>query len=159
MSEKGTGQTKELADIIVEKFRTLVNLESKILDTTEEIDRIAADRDNTELSNLQQNSIAEQENILTQLVSELKVCLEEMDTIMEELQLATPSFRTYILPQITEIVRTFKSCETTEQVELSQLVAALIDAKSSQALEQLETIIVTRLRDNLEKTLIFRQQL
>lgn len=151
MSEKGTGQTKELADIIVEKFRTLVNLESKILDTTEEIDRIAADRDNTELSNLQQNSIAEQENILTQLVSELKVCLEEMDTIMEELQLATPSFRTYILPQITEIVRTFKSCETTEQVELSQLVAALIDAKSSQALEQLETIIVTRLRDNLEK--------
>ncbi|RKU39310.1 hypothetical protein C6496_00820 [Candidatus Poribacteria bacterium] len=151
MSEKGTGQTKELADIIVEKFRTLVNLESKILDTTEEIDRIAADRDNTELSNLQQNSIAEQENILTQLVSELKVCLEEMDTIMEELQLATPSFRTYILPQITEMVRTFKSCDATEQIELSQLVAALIDAKSSQALEQLETIIVTRLRDNLEK--------
>ena len=33
MAEKETKQTKELADIIVEKFRTLVALESKILES------------------------------------------------------------------------------------------------------------------------------
>ena len=36
MTEEETGQIKELADIIVEKFRVLIALESKVLEAREQ---------------------------------------------------------------------------------------------------------------------------
>ena len=39
-----------------------------------------------------------------------------------------------------------------KQEDLAQLVAALTDDGNTQSLEQLEAIIITRLRDNLERT-------
>ena len=95
--------------------------------------------------------------MLTALESQLKTHVEEMVTIIDELQsideLQTiPYFRAYVLPQIGEAVGTLKACDVAESEELTQLVAALVDADSPQSLERLEAIIITRLRDNLEKT-------
>ena len=53
---------------------------------------------------------------------------------------------------MSEIVGTLKASNAAEQEELSQLVEALMDAGNKRSLEQLEAIIITRLRDNLEKT-------
>lgn len=147
MTEKETGQAMELADIIVEKFRALVDLESRVLEARE-----SAVRNAVEPIDPQVNSIAERPKILTELESQLKKAVEEMDIIMEELQYAPSDFRAYILPQISEIVETLRACNSVEQKELIQLVDALVDADSPQSLEQLEAIIITRLRDNLEKT-------
>ena len=47
---------------------------------------------------------------------------------------------------------TLKACDAAEQGELKRLVAALVDAESPQSLERLEAIIISRLRENLEKT-------
>ncbi len=147
MTEKETGQTTELADIIVEKFRALVDLESRVLEARE-----AAVHNTVVPVNLQVNSINRQQKALEALESQLKNAVEEMDIIMEELQYAPPDFKAYVLPQISEIVGTLRACDVAEQEELLQLVDALVDVDSTQSLEQLEAIIITRLRDNLEKT-------
>ena len=152
MTDKETGQTRELADIIVEKFRALLDLESTVLDTREEVSRISAAHNTTEPSDLQEKSIVEHQEMLTTLESQLEEGIEEMEKIMDELKLTTPSFRTYILPQMSEIVTTLRAYNAAEQEELAQLVAALTDEENTQSLEQLEAIIITRLRDNLEKT-------
>ena len=147
MTEKETEQTMELADIIVEKFRALVDLESRVLEARE-----SAVYNTAEPVDPQIDAIAARRETLTELESQLKNAVEEMDIIMEELQFAPPDFRVYILPQISEIVGTLRTCDAAEQEELIQLVDALVDADSPQSLEQLEAIIITRFRDNLEKT-------
>lgn len=53
---------------------------------------------------------------------------------------------------MSEIVETLKASDAAAQAELAQLVATLTDNGNTQSLEQLEAIIITRLRDNLEKT-------
>ena len=90
--------------------------------------------------------------MLTALESQLKTHVEEMVRIINELQSATPYFSAYVLPQIGEVVETLKAGDVAESEEFTQLVAALVDADSPQSLERLEAIIITRLRDNLEKT-------
>ena len=152
MTEKETGRTKELADIIVEKFRDLVALESKILEAKEADNQISAIHNSESPSDPQENPTAEYREILTQLASELKEKVAEIEEIIDELKSATPSFRTYVLPQMREIIGTLKACDTAEQEELTQLVAMLTADGDTQSLEQLEAIIITRLRDNLEKT-------
>lgn len=152
MREKETNQTKELADIIVERFRALVGLESKVLEAKEQINRSAASHDSEEPSDPQGNPTAAYQEMLTALESELKEGIAEMEKIIDELKLAASSFRTYVLPQMSEIVGTLKASDTAEQAELAQLVAALTDNGNTQSLEQLEAIIITRLRANLEKT-------
>ena len=152
MTEKETGQTKELADIIVEKFRTLVGLESQVLEAREEDNQVSAIHDSEEPSDLQENPTAAYQEMLTALESQLKEGVAEMEKIMDELKSATSSFRTYILPQMSEIVGTLKTSDAAELAELAQLVATLTDDGNTQSLEQLEAIIITRLRDNLEKT-------
>ena len=152
MTEKEIGQTQELADIIVEKFRALVALESKVLEAREEGSQISAIHDSEEPSDPQENPTAEYQEMLTALESQLKEGVAEMEKIMDELKSATSSFRTYILPQMSEIVGTLKTSDAAAQEELTQLVAVLTDDGNTQSLEQLEAIIITRLRDNLEKT-------
>lgn len=147
MTEKETEQTTELADIIVEKFRALVDLESRVLEARE-----FAVHNTTEPVDPQVDSIAGRQETLTKLEWQLKRAVEEMDIIMEELQFAPSDFRAYLLPQIGEIIGTLRACDAVEQGELIQLVDALVDVDSPQSLEQLEAIIITRLRDNLEKT-------
>lgn len=151
MKEKETEQTKELADIIIEKFRDLVTLESRILEAREGGGEISAIYDNVELSDPQDNPIVEGQKILEALELKLKDGIEEMEKIMSELKSETPSFKTYILPQMSEILRTLKVCDAAEQEELAQLVTTLTDRENTQLLEQLEAIIITRLRDQLEK--------
>ena len=152
MTEKETQQTKELADIIVEKFRTLVALESKVLEATEAVSQQPVPHNNTEPPDSPENPAVERRDMLTALESQLKTHVEEMVRIINELQSATPYFSAYVLPQIGEAVETLKARDVAESEEFTQLVAALVDADSPQSLERLEAIIITRLRDNLEKT-------
>ena len=152
MTEKETEQTKELADIIVEKFRSLFALESRVLEAREQARQIAANHDTAETSDPQDMPTPEDQEMLIALETQLKEQVEEMEKIIDELRSATPSFRTYVLPQMSEIVETLKTSDAAEQAELAQLVAALMDDGNTQSLEQLEAIIITRLRDNLEKT-------
>ena len=152
MTEKETEQTKELADIIVEKFRSLFALESRVLEAREQARQIAANRDTAETSDPQENPTAAYQAMLIALESQLKEGVAELEKIMDELKSATSSFRTYVLPQMSEIVETLKTSDAAEQAELAQLVAALMDDGNTHSLEQLEAIIITRLRDNLEKT-------
>ena len=151
MKEKETEQTKELADIIIEKFRDLVALESRILEAREGSGESSTIYDNVELSDPQDNPIVEGQKTLEALELKLKEGIEEMEKIMSELKSETPSFRTYILPQMSEILGTLKACNAAEPEELTQLVTTLMDRENTQPLEQLEAIIITRLRDQLEK--------
>ena len=91
MVDAETGQTTELADIIVEKFRTLLDLESRVLDAREETNRISVAHDDTEQSELQENPTVEHEKMLTELELQLKEGIEEMEKIMDSLKLATSS--------------------------------------------------------------------
>ena len=152
MTEKEIEQTKELPDIIVEKFRSLFALESRILEAREQARQIAANRDTAETSDPQDMPTPEHQEMLTALETQLKAQLEEMEKIIDELSSVTPSFSTYVLPQMSEIVGTLKASDTAAQAELAQLVAALMDDGNTQSFEQLEAVIITRLRDNLEKT-------
>lgn len=158
MTEKETKQTKEIADIIVEKFRTLVVLESRVLEAREAVSQQSVTHDSTEPPGSQENPTIERQDMLTALESQLKTQVEEMVTIIEELQSidelqsTIPYFRAYVLPQIGEVVGTLKARDVAECEELTQLVAALVDADNPQSLERLEAIIITRLRDNMEKT-------
>lgn len=151
MTRKETVQTKQLADLIVEKFRVLVALENKILEEREGINQASTVQDNTEPSDPKEGPVAERQAMLTELESQLKESIEELEKIINQLKLEMPDFRTYVLPQISEIVGTLRAGDAAEQEELLQLVAALVDADSPESLERLEAIIITRLRDNLEK--------
>ena len=153
MTERETEQTKELADIIVEKFRNLFVLESRVLEAREQAKQIAANHDTTEPSNPQENPTTKYQETLAALESQLKEGVAEMEEIIDELNTsAALSFRTYVLPQMSEIVGTLKACDAAKQEELTQFVPVLTDEGHKQSLEQLEAIIITRLRDNLERT-------
>ena len=135
----------ERANRIVEKVRSLVALEDKVLAARKSVRQLSATNGSTA-------SIARLQEDLAGLESQLKESVAELDGITDELRLATPCFRAYVLPQMSEIVGTLKACDAAEQEELAQLVAALTDDGDTESLEQLEAIIITRLRDNLEKT-------
>ena len=108
MTEKETQQTKELADIIVEKFRTLVALESKVLEATEAVSQQPVPHNNTEPPDSPENPAVERRDMLTALESQLKTHVEEMVRIINELQSATPYFSAYVLPQIGELWKRLK---------------------------------------------------
>ena len=95
---------------------------------------------------------SERQEELTQLETELKASVAELDSITDELKWATPCFRAYVLPQMSELVGTLKACDAVERNELAELVSALTDEENSQSPEQLEAAIVTRLRNNIERT-------
>ena len=145
MTDKEMREAMERADRIVEKVRSLVALEDKVLAARKSVRQLSATNGSTA-------STAHLQEDLAGLESQLKESVAELDGITDELRLATPCFRAYVLPQMSEIVGTLKACDAAEQEELAQLVAALTDDGDTESLEQLEAIIITRLRDNLEKT-------
>ena len=151
MTERETEQTKGLADRIVEKFRDLFALESRVLEAREHARQITTHRDTSQPSDPQDMLTHEDRETLTTLETQLKEQIGEMVEIIDELKSATPSFRNYVLPQMRKIVETLKTSKPAEQAELTQLVISLMDDKNMQSLEQLEGVIITRLRDNLEK--------
>ena len=153
MTEKRkTEQTKELTAVIVEKLRNLFALEGHVLEARERARQIAANRDTTEPADPQGTLTPEDQEILKALETQLKEQIAEIEAIIDEISSATPSFRTYVLPQMCEVVGTLKTSDAAAQEELVQLVAVLTDDENTQSLEQLEAIIITRLRSNLKKT-------
>lgn len=130
MTEQEAREAKERANMIVEKVRALVTLEDAVLDARK----------------------TERQQELTKLESQLKASVEELDEITNELQWATPCFKAYVLPQMSELVGTLKACNAAHRNELAELVNALTDEKNSDHPEQIEEAIVTRLRTNIERT-------
>ncbi len=135
MTEQELREAKERADAIVAKVRALVTLEDKVLEARESANGNPTKRPDG----------------LMALESQLKESVEELDGITDELKFATPCFRAYVLPQMSEIVGTLKACDAAERSELVQLVTALTD-ENAESSEQLEEAIMTRLKDNLERT-------
>ena len=137
MTEQELRQAGERANAIVEKVRALVDLEEKVLEARESARQLPVNGGTTDM--------------LTTLDSQLKESVEELDGIMDEIKLATPCFRAYVLPQMSELVGTLKACDTAERGELAQLVTELAD-ENVEPSEQLEEAIIVRLKDNLERT-------
>jgi hypothetical protein len=149
MTEQELREAKERADMIVNKMRDLVTLEDKVLKARESVRQLSVN--DTSPANLQEDSVAERQNGLSVLEAQLKESVEELDGITDELKWATPCFRAYVLPQMSEIVGTLKACDAADRSELTQLVTVLTD-ENSESPAELEEAIITRLKDNLERT-------
>ena len=149
MTEQELREAKERADMIVNKMRDLVTLEDKVLKARESVRQLSVN--DTSPANLQEDSVAERQNGLSVLEAQLKESVEELDGVTDELKWATPCFRAYVLPQMSEIVGTLKACDAADRSELTQLVTVLTD-ENSESSEELEEAIITRLKDNLERT-------
>lgn len=152
MTEQETKDAKKRADVIVRKVRDLIALEDQVLEAREAIHQSSTIRDNAPTTDLQEDTVAERQEVLAKLESELKACIVELGRITDELKWATPCFRAYVLPQMSELVRTLKACDESERSEFSQLVTALMDEGDPRSPEQLEGAIIARLKDNLERT-------
>ena len=143
MTDKEMREAMERADRIVEKVRSLAALEDKVLAARESVRQLPATNGGTA-------STARLQEDLAGLESQLE-SVAELDGITDELQLATPCFRAYVLPQMSEIIGTLKACDAAERSELAELVTALTDENSEPA-EQLEEAIITRLKSNIERS-------
>lgn len=130
MTEQEAREAKERADIIIDKVRNLVSLEDAVLGAME---------------------VGRQEK-LPELEAQLKSRVEELASITDELKLATPCFRAYVLPQMSELVGTLKACVAADRNELAELVSTLTDEENLKPTDQIEEAIVTRLKNNIERT-------
>lgn len=148
MTEQEMREAMERADRIVEKFRALVVLEDKVLEARESVRQLSV---NGGTPQAQEDSVAECQDALTALESELVESVKELDGITDELKLATPCFRAYVLPQMSEIVGTLSACDAADRSELAELVTTLTD-ENAEPSEQLEEAIITRLKNNIERT-------
>ena len=143
MTEQELREATERADRIIEKVRSLVALEDKVLEARESVRQRSVNGDTP--------PTADPEDVLAALESQLAENVKELDGITDELKLATPCFRAYVLPQMSEIVGTLKACDTADRSELAELVTALTD-ESSEPSEQLEAAIIAQLKSNIERT-------
>ena len=141
MTEKELREAMERADRIVEKVRALVALEDKVIEARESVRHVS---DNG-------GATAQHQDALVALESQLEENVKELDGITDELKLATPCFRAYVLPQMSEIVGTLNACDAADRSELAELVTALTD-ENAEPSEQLEEAIITRLKNNIERT-------
>ena len=144
MTEQEMREAMERANGIVEKVRSLVALEDKVLAVRESVRQLSATNGGT-------SSIARLQEDLAGLESQLQENVAELDGITDELKLATPCFRAYVLPQMSEIVGTLKACDAADRSELAELVTVLTD-ENAEPSEQLEEAIITRLKSNIERT-------
>ncbi len=143
MTDQEMKEAMERADGIVEKVRALTALEDEVLAARESARQHSVNGGNASAAHLQED--------LAELEAQLKESVAELDSITEDLHLATPCFRAYVLPQMSEIVGTLKACDAAERRELTELITALTD-ESTETTEQLEKAIITRLKHNLERT-------
>ena len=152
MTQSETQKTKELAEIIVEKIRSLFALQSRILETRGQPMQTAAHHDAIEPAEPQDARPPEDKEMLTTLETQLKERIKETEEFIDQLKSETSFLKTYLLPQMHQIIETFKTDTPPEQAQLAKLVNTLTEEGSTQSLEQLEAIIITHLRDNLKKT-------
>ena len=143
MTEQELREATERADRIIEKVRSLVALEDKVLEARESGRQRSVNGDTPPTT--------DPEDVLAALESQLAENVKELDGITDELKLATPCFRAYVLPQMSEIVGTLKACDAADRSELAELIAALTN-ENTETTEQLEEAIITRLKSNLERT-------
>ena len=141
MTDQEIREATERADRIIEKVRSLVSLEDKVIEARESVRHVS---DNGGATTQHQDALAA-------LESQLAENVKELDGITDELKLATPCFRAYVLPQMSEIVGTLKACDTADRSELAELVTVLTD-ENAEPSEQLEEAIITRLKNNIERT-------
>lgn len=152
MTHSETEKTKELAEIIIEKIRNLFALQSRILENRGQPTQTAAHHDTIEPAEPQDARTHEDEETLTTLETQLKERIKETEEFIDQLKSEVPSLKTYILPQMHQIIETLKTDTPPEQTQLAKLVNTLTEEGNTESLEQLEAIIITRLRDNLKKT-------
>ena len=143
MTDQEIREAAERADRIVEKVRSLIALEDKVLEARESVRQLSVNGNTASTTRLQED--------LAGLESQLKESAAELDDITDELKFATPCFKAYVLPQMSEIVGTLKACDAADRSELAQLVTGLTE-ENSESSEQLEEAIITRLKSNLEHT-------
>lgn len=143
MTDQEIREAAERADRIVEKVRSLVALEDKVLEVRASVRQLSVNGNTASTTRLQED--------LAGLESQLKKSVSELDDITDELKFATPCFKAYVLPQMSEIVGTLKACDAADRSELAQLITGLTD-ENSESSEQLEEAIITRLKSNLERT-------
>lgn len=144
MTDQEMKEAMQRADRIVAKVRALVALEDKVLAARASVRQLATTNSDAAASAHLQEDLAE-------LESQLKESVAELDSITEELQLATPCFRAYVLPQMSEIMGTLKACNAAERSELTELITALTD-ENIETTQQLEEAIITQIKNNLERT-------
>ena len=130
MTDQEARAAKERADMIVDKVRDLVILEEQVIQARE--------------------SATHPE--LTKLEAELKTRVDELDVITGELKWATPCFKAYVLPQMSESVGTLKACDNAGRSELAKLIESLNDENSDGKLEEIETAIINQLKENIDRT-------
>ena len=141
MTDQEIREATERADRIIEKVRSLVVLEDKVIEAKESVRHVSDNGGTT----------AQHQDTLAALESQLAENVKELDGITDELKLATPCFRAYVLPQMSEIVGTLKACDVADRSELAELVTALTD-ENAEPSAQLEEAIITRLKNNIERT-------
>lgn len=141
MTDQEIREATERADRIIEKVRSLVALEDKVIEARESVRHVS---DNG-------GATAQHHDALAALESQLAENVKELDSITDALKLATPCFRAYVLPQMSEIVGTLKACDAADRSELAELVTVLTD-ENAEPSEQLEEVIITRLKNNIERT-------
>lgn len=130
MTDQEAREAKERADMIVRKVRDLVTLEDQVLQARDA------------------GSQAE----LSKLEAELEESVNELESITDELKWATPCFRAYVLPQMSELVGTLKACDAAGRSELAKLVNSLTNEEDSESLEEVETAIINQLKENIDRT-------
>ncbi|MYB94702.1 hypothetical protein F4054_07750 [Candidatus Poribacteria bacterium] len=143
MTDQEMREAMERADGIVAKVRALIALEDKVLGARASVRQLPVNSTNASSARLQENLVG--------LEAQLKESVAELDTITEELHFATPCFRAYVLPQISELVGTLKACDAAERNELKALITTLTD-ENTETTQQLEEAILTQLKNNLERT-------
>ena len=148
MTDQEIREAMERADRIVEKVRALVALEDKVLEARASVRQLSVNDDTPQP---QEDRVAKCQDALTALESQLEESVKELDSITDELKLATPCFRAYVLPQMSEIVGTLRACDAADRSELAELVTTLTD-ENAEPSEQLEAAIITRLKNNIERT-------
>lgn len=135
MTEREMLEAQKRANAIVDKVRDLIALESRVLEARD----AAGDR------------TADQNGLKT-LETELETRVAELSAIADELKWATPCFRAYVLPQISEIMGSQKSFHSAERKDLENVIAALTDAEDGEFSEELAGDIIAHLRSNIEKS-------
>ena len=141
MTDQEIREATKRADRIIEKVRALVALEDKVIEARESVRHVS---DNS-------GATAQHQDALAALESQLEESVKELDGITDELKLATPCFRAYVLPQMSEIIGTLKACDAADRSELAELVTTLT-GENAEPSEELEAAIITRLKSNIERT-------
>lgn len=154
MIERETTEAKEYADMIVKKVRDLIVLEDQVIEAREIVQQFPAISDNRTQTDSQEDTITKHQEVLTKLESELKACIVELGRVIDELKWTPLCLRAHALTETGELVTKLKASNIVEQGEQEQLLTVLTDEKDASVSEQLEAVIIARLKSNLER--IFR---